>query len=296
MQRLTTLLLGMCFLAGGLSLAVAQEMSEGAMPPPKVLVLTREFVKPGKTGMVHEKSESAFVQAMAKAKWPKRYLAMTALSGRARAMFLTGYPSFDAMEKDNIATMKNAELSSAIDRAQLADGELLSDYDQTIATYIEDQSLRANIDMAHMRYFEISVYQVKLGHREEWNQIVKLVKAAYEKIPDARWAMYEIMYAQQPGDMYLVFQPHKLASEIDQSMTEEKDFMAAMGEDGMKKLADLESSALVTTQANLFAFSPAMSYVPDEWIKADPDFWKPKTKKMAPAGAMKMKPAEKPAN
>ena len=64
----------------------------------------------------------------------------------------------------------------------------------------------------------------------------------------------------------------------------------------MKKLADLESSALVTTQANLFAFSPAMSYVPDEWIKADPDFWKPKTKKMAPAGAMKMKPAEKPAN
>jgi len=25
----------------------------------------------------------------------------------------------------------------------------------------------------------------------------------------------------------------------------------------------------------LFAFNPHMSYVADEWIKADPDFWKP---------------------
>jgi len=33
-----------------------------------------------------------------------------------------------------------------------------------------------------------------------------------------------------------------------------------------------------------------MSYVADEWIKADPDFWKPKAAG-APAGAKK--PAEK---
>jgi hypothetical protein len=32
----------------------------------------------------------------------------------------------------------------------------------------------------------------------------------------------------------------------------------------------------------LFAFNPRMSYVPEEWIKADPDFWKPKPA-MAPA-------------
>jgi hypothetical protein len=39
--------------------------------------------------------------------------------------------------------------------------------------------------------------------------------------------------------------------------------------------------------SNLFAFSPKMSYTPEEWIKADPDFWKGKS---AP-----QKPAEKPA-
>ena len=49
-----------------------------------------------------------------------------------------------------------------------------------------------------------------------------------------------------------------------------------MGEDGMKKFSELLAAADRTSQHNLFAFTPAMSYVSDEWIKADPDFWKPK--------------------
>ena len=53
--------------------------------------------------------------------------------------------------------------------------------------------------------------------------------------------------------------------------------MANMGEDGMKKFSELLAAAIETSQHNLFAFSPSMSYPRDEWIKADPDFWKPKT-------------------
>jgi hypothetical protein len=40
----------------------------------------------------------------------------------------------------------------------------------------------------------------------------------------------------------------------------------------------------------LFAVNPRQSYVPDEWVKAAPDFWKPK-----PAAAPAAKPAAKPA-
>ena len=49
--------------------------------PPKVLVVTREFLKPGRGGSPHEKTESAFVQAMAAAKWPTQYIGADALSG-----------------------------------------------------------------------------------------------------------------------------------------------------------------------------------------------------------------------
>jgi hypothetical protein len=56
---------------------------------PKILQITREFVKPGKAGTAHEKAESAFVQAMSRAKWPTHYIGLTSLSGKSRALFLT---------------------------------------------------------------------------------------------------------------------------------------------------------------------------------------------------------------
>jgi hypothetical protein len=270
----------------------AQEMSEGTHPPPKVLVLYREYLKPGKSGMTHEKSESAFVQAVTKAKWPTHYFAADSLSGRPRSLFLFGYDSFDAWEKDYLAGQKNPALAAALDRANVADGELLSDVDATVLAYREDQSLRAAVDIAHMRYFEISLFQVRPGHRKDWNDLVKLVTAAYEKIPDAHWATFEVAYGQQTNNTYVIFSALKSASEIDHEFAQDKDFRAAMGEDGMKKLAELEAAAIESTQSNLFAFNPKMSYPPEPWIKADPDFWKPKA--AAPAAAPK-KAAEKPA-
>jgi hypothetical protein len=277
----------------GLSVAVAQETPEGTTPPPKVLLIDREFTKPGKSGAVHEKSESAFVQAFARAKWPTHYFAANSLTGKNRTLFFVGYDSFEAWEKDTMAQQMNSALSSSTDRAALADGELLSETDAGLFTYNEDQSLRGPVDIAHMRYFEIALYRVRPGHRKEWNDLVKLVKEAYEKIPDVHWAMYEEAYGQEDV-VYVVIIPMKSASEIDKSMANDKQFAENMGEDGMKKLSELESSAVEFTQTNLFTFNPAMSYPPDAWVKADSDFWKP-TSAMHKKAMPKAKSDEKPA-
>jgi len=261
----------------------------GLTPPPKVMVVIREFLKPGKGGAPHEKAESAFVQAFARAKWPTHYLAANSVSGKNRALFFVPYDSFEAWEKDNQAQQKNAALAAALDRASVGDGELLSETDASLLVYNEEQSLRAPVDIAHMRYFEISLFRVRSGHRKEWSDAVKLVQEAYEKIPDMHWAMYEAAYGQEDVT-YIVIQPLKSLAEVDQGMERDKQFMAAMGEEGMKKLGELESSAIEFTQSNLFQFSPAMSYPPDAWVKADPDFWK--VKAAAPA---KAKAEEKPA-
>src|SRR5258708_39303593 len=79
---------------------------------PKVLAITREFTKPGKAGMVHDKAESAFVQAMTRAKWPTHYTGMTSLSGKQRALFLTQYESFEACEKATQVTQTKTALST----------------------------------------------------------------------------------------------------------------------------------------------------------------------------------------
>jgi hypothetical protein len=271
-------------------MAVAQEM-ENTTPPPKVLVVDREFTKPGKGASGHEKSESAFVQAFARAKWPTHYFAANSMTGKSRTLFFTGYDSFEAWEKDNAGVAKNAALSAAVDRAVLNDGDLLSETDASVLTFNEEQSLRAPVDIAHMRYFEISLYRVKAGHRHEWDELVKLVKAAYEKVPGSHWAMYEAMYGQE-GTTYVVIVPMKSLAEVDENMQKDKQFAEAMGEDGMKRLGELESSAVEFNQTNLFQFNAAMSYPRDEWVKADPEFWKPAAAAKAPAKTEK--PAAKP--
>lgn len=289
MNKICSCLLGAMFLGGGLGIAMAQEAP--ATPPPKVMQIIREFVKPGKGGAAHEKTESAFVQAFARAKWPTHYFAASALTGKPRVLFFVAYDSFEAWEKDSLATQKNAALSAALDRASVNDGELLSEMDTSVLTYNEEQSLRGPVDIAHMRYFEIALYRVRPGHRAQWNELVKLVKAAYETIPDVHWAMYQAVFGREDAT-YVVIIPRKSAAEIDQSMMEDKQFASAMGADGMKKLVELESAAVEFTQTNLFQFSPAMSYPRDEWVKADPEFWKTHTPK--PAAKAEEKPAPKP--
>ena len=285
MKRVTGFLLGLLFLFAWLTTVAAQDQS-ATHTPPKVLAITREFVKPGRSGSIHEKSESAFVQALSHAKWPTHYLALDSLSGRPRSLFLTGYDSFEAWEKDVQATEKNSTLMAALDRASMADGDLLSDIDMGAFRYSEEYSLRSAVDIPRMRYFEISVFHIRSGRHREWDDLVKLVMAAYEKIPDVHWATYEAVYGQM-GSEYLVFTPMRSASEIDKESAQDKQFEAAMGEEGLKKLGELEAAAVESTQTNLFAFNPKMSYISDEWVKADPDFWKPKS-----AGSAAPKKAE----
>src|SRR5262249_13583325 len=136
------------------------ESKSSVMGPPKVLVISREFLKPGRGGAAHKKAEAAFVQAMSSQKSSTHYLGVSSLSGRPRALFFTRYDSFAAWEEDAKATEKNTVLSNALDRAAMADGDLLSDADGGVFLLREDYSLNPDVDIAHMRYFEIGHFHV----------------------------------------------------------------------------------------------------------------------------------------
>jgi len=292
MRKLNSFLLGLSLMATCVSVTAAQQMSSGSASVPKVLEITREWVKPGKAGMAHDKAESAFVDAMRRAKWPTNYIGMTSLSGKSRALFLTFYESFEAWQKDGDAVDKNAALSAALDRAAMADGELLDSVDQGVFYFRDEMSLRPQTDMSQKRYMEFILFHVRTGKDKEWDQVVKIFKDGYEKaVPGSHWGMFEEMYGGDGGTFLMVIS-HKSLAEIDQSFAEDKQFEAALGEDGMRKLDELYAASVESDQEQLFAINPHMSYVKDEWIKADPDFWKPKA---AAASAAKMPAEEKKA-
>ncbi|MGO8758464.1 MAG: hypothetical protein ACLQG3_10105 [Terracidiphilus sp.] len=288
MKNVSRLMLGLSLAVVGSSLAAAQEMQG----PPKVLYLTREFVKPGKSGALHDKSESKFVAAMAAAKWPTHYFALNSISGKSRALYLVGYPSFKAWEDDYLATMKNTTLSAELEKDSQADGELLDGIDQFVFTYDDDLSYRPSATLARARLMEVWSVHIKPGHGKQWHEMVNLLIETHKKAgTSAHWVTYELAYGGDNG--YVVFSDDKSMADIDTGYAEDKQFHDALGEDGLKRLRELEADCIQDSDSELFSINPKQSYPPEEWVKADPDFWKPKPEAPAakPAAAAK-KPAQ----
>jgi hypothetical protein len=256
--------------------------------PPKVLEIQREFLKPGKAGMIHDRSEANFVQAFAHAKWPTHYVALNSLSGPSRALFLVGYSSYEAWQKDEDATTKDTALSASIERAEESDGELLTSFDQVVFLYSKELSLNPVPDLANVRFMEVTAFRLRPGHTSDWENLVKMYIDGIQKagISDANWAMYHLEYGG--GDDYTLFSTDKSMADMDAGMTDSKKFRDAVGEDGLKKMDELMAAAVESVNSQLFEINPRQSYPPAEWVAKNPDFWKTK-----PVMASTAKPATK---
>jgi hypothetical protein len=291
MKILSPVVLGLSFAVAGSMLTAAQETPSSV----KVLQITREYTKPYKNGAAHDKTESAFVQAMTKAKFPAHYVALNAMSGRSRSLYLTRYDSFADWEKDNKLVDKDPALAAELERASIADGDLLEEVTNGIFTFDPESSYKPRPDLSHARYVEVTSFHLRSGHREEWNKVVKMVKEAHEKAgTSAHWSMYEIAYGGPDGTFVALSADNSMA-DIDTGFAENKKFMEAMGADGMKEMRTLYASAIDSSSSELFSINPKQSYPQDDWVKGDPDFWKPKPAMAAkPAAAAKPDAAKKP--
>ncbi|HEY1895073.1 MAG TPA: hypothetical protein VGG62_02325 [Terracidiphilus sp.] len=283
MNRISPILLGMSLALAGGFVATAQDATP---TPPKVIQITREWIKPGRAGMAHDQSEAAFVAALTRGKVQGHYVALNSMSGKSRALYITRYPSFEAWEKDNKAVDKNAELSSELDRAEAADGELLDGLDQAVATYNEELSYHPRPDLSHARYYEITVFHVRPGHTKEWYEVSKMYRDVCDKAGlKAHWGMYEVAYGLE-GGTFIALTHRESMAEIDESFADSKKFMEAVGgPEGMSKLDALYGQAVDSSHSELFSINPKQSYAEEAWIKADPDFWKPNAKTPQAAAA-----------
>ena len=287
-MKISPILLVLSLAAIPAALATAQDAPAG---PPKVIQITREYLKPGKSGSLHDKSEAAFVAAMNHGKLQGHYVALNSLSGKSRALYITRYPSFDAWESDNQTINKNAALGAELDRAGIADGELLDGLDTSVFTYDEELSYHPHPDISHARYYELTVFHIRLGHRKDWYDVTKTYKAAFDKTgSSAHWATYELAYGGE-GGTYISLTARNSLTEIDHDMADFKKVVeAAGGEEGMTKLDVSFGQAVESVRSELFSVNPKQSYADEAWIKGDPDFWKPKAKPEATAA----KPAAAP--
>ena len=265
---------GVGFLWQGVVPVLAQ--SEPPKPPP-ILSIYREQVKPGKGG-AHEKNELAWVQALAKAKAPAHYIAMTSVTGPDEAWFIEARDSFASVQKDQEAIMGNAALSAEIDAITARDGELLTASSHMLAVRRDDLGYRVGgRDIAKMRYVAATTIHVKPGYERDFVAFRKVVNEAHEKANmDEQWSAWEVI-SGAPSGTFLIFQPLASMAEMDGYRDMHgKEYQETMGEDNRARMRDLTREAIQSSTNQVFAFNPKMSHVTAEFAARDPEFWTPK--------------------
>lgn len=245
-------------------------------PPPRVLQIFREEVKPGKTA-AHEKVEVGWPRAFAKANWPTHYTAMVSITGPNEAWYATGYESFETWEKDQKNIEGNAALQSELDQLSGQDGELLSNTRSIVATYREDLSHRPGFSLPLTRYFSVTIVRVRPGHNPDFEEARKIVKGAHEKagLKDNH-SVWQVV-SGMPNGTFLIITPMRSLAEMDAApQVHGTEYQNAIGDDGRRKLRELASSGTISSDNTVFAVNPKMSYVAKETVAADPGFWNPK--------------------
>jgi hypothetical protein len=262
------------------SVAVAQD---AATPPPAMIQIYREEVKPGKTSL-HVKTEAAFLHDFKAAKLSPNYTAFTTITGPDEAWFVARYDNYASFGKDLSAQDKSAA-RSAMDKDLIADGELLTRSTSIVARYRADLSYRPGVNIPLTRYFNISIVRIRPGHIADYEDSRKIIKAAHEKTAlKFNFSVYQVI-SGMPAGTFLVMSYGKTLADFD-AATEihGKAYDDAIGDDGRKKLNENAAAGTISNEAMIFVVDPRMSNPDKATIDADPAFWAPK------AAAAPMKP------
>ena len=150
-----------------------------------------------------------------------------------------------------------------------------------VLTSMPDLSYGNPADLAASRYFSVTRITVRPGHMAEDEDLRRIQKAAHESASQGQ-LLAVARASGAPAGTYFQFVARKSLSEIDENAAiHGAAYQTALGgAEGQKKLDAMASSAIVSSQVDLFAFAPQQSQPPAEWIKADPGFW---ARKPAPA-------------
>jgi hypothetical protein len=281
----------------GLSLALAGSLPAYAqtlaVPPPNILSIETVNIKPDLDGP-YDKVASEYPGLSEQLKDPMHVLGMEALTGTPRAIYLSGFDSYEALEKNEEWLTGDAATDAKFDAMDAREAQYVSEVHHTIWHYRPDLSNNvAGADIPHSHYWEVIIFHMRSGHNEQFGELTKLYRDANVKIgQNIPWSAYE--GAMGMTDAYLVLIPMASLKDEDIGLAHQKQFGAALGDDGRRRMSKLSEESVASVEDNLWMVNPEWSYVEKSWIDADPQYWAPEpAAKPAPKHAAPAKPAPK---
>ena len=242
---------------------------------PAYLTIVREEVKLGR-GVEHTRIEAGWPAAFAKAKSPSSYLALASLTGPDEVWFTIPFASNAAVAEEFKRQDADPVLSAELARLARADAEVLTGHTVVQAVARPDLTIGAFPDVAKQRFWQITTFRVKPGHRADFEAAAKAYGVAAQRAePKTSYRMYELI-AGAPGLTFFVFSTVESYAQFDDLRTAGDKTAQGFTAEERATLQKFSTEGLVSSETNRFRLDPAMSYVSRETRAQDPAFWMPK--------------------
>ena len=262
----------------GLSLALAGSLAAQAqtpaVPPPNILNIETSNIKPYQDGP-YDKVASQYAALSQQLNDPTHFVAMEALTGSPRAIYLYGYDSYEALQKNEEWELGNAAIDAKFDALDARQAPNVSEVRSAIWHYRPDLSNNvAGADIPHSHYWEVIIFHMHSGHVEQFEESAKLYRdASLKSGQNVPWATYEALAGVT--DAYLVLVPMASLKDEDTGLAHKKDFGTALGDEGSRRMSKLSEESVASVEDNIWMVIPEWSYVEKSWIDADPQYWGP---------------------
>jgi hypothetical protein len=242
---------------------------------PKLLTIYCEQVKIG-LNAEHSKHESGWPAAYEKAKSPDYYLAMTSLTGPNEAWYMIPSESHAAFGESMKREDKDPALGAKLAKLARGDAKYISGARGLQAIAQPDLSVGTFPDLSKARFYEVSVFKVKPGHEQQFEEAAKAYAAA-RKRADTKigYRVYQVL-AGMPGVNYLIMSSVEDYGDFDQLLAASMSTWNAATAEEKETLQKAANEALISTDSNRYRVDPRQSYVPKETREKDPEFWKSK--------------------
>lgn len=239
---------------------------------PNRLTIFIESLKPG-TEPAHTRNEAGWPAALAAVNSPYYYLALESMTGPSEVWYVSSYESY-AQEGENLKMYDDhPALAEETARLWTADAPYLSAARQVQAVGRPDLSIGPFADIARHRFWEISVFRVRIGHEAAFEAALQAFTAAAERLNTGQsFRTYQVV-AGMNGSNYMFFTSMEALGYLDQMMEEGSAMFQQLTDDERNTIMASMSNDVQNTLNNRYRLSPSMSYVDAETKAADPDFW-----------------------
>lgn len=230
--------------------------------PPRLLEIHRDRLRPGAAAQYRD-VEGRAAQICRDAPCPNPHLAMQSATGAAEVWRLSGFESWEGLER-----VWSADWPGDLERIEQEKAGLVYDPLTVLARYREDLSHDAGVPLTLARYMAVETVYVRPGFTSDFEAARRLSRGVYARAnaPVSR-LVYEAISGVGRGTFF-VLTPMRALSEWERTRGSGSVDPAVRA-----KTQELARESVSGSETALFQMSPAMSFVTKEWAASDPRFW-----------------------